>query len=68
MCKLEQNNQEVEKKIASQWISGSFFFFFFLISLEIPTAYGHSQASGQIRAVAASLRDSHSSMGSELSL
>ena len=32
------------------------------------TAYGSSQARGQIRAVAASLHHSHSNMGSELHL
>ena len=33
-----------------------------------PMAYGGSQAGGRIRAAAASLHHSHSSMGSELSL
>ena len=33
-----------------------------------PTAYGGSQARGRIRAVAASLRHSHSNEGSELNL
>ena len=46
-----------------------FFFFFFLvlfgISWAAPVAYGGSQARGLIRAVAAGLRQSHSSVGSE---
>ena len=44
-----------------------FFFFFglFAISWADPMAYGGSQTRGQIRAVAASLCQSHSSVGSE---
>ena len=46
-----------------------FFFFFFLVFLPFSraalTAYGGSQARGQIRAVAASLHQSHSNGGSE---
>ena len=52
-----------------------FFFFFFAflsfvvvvvaISWAAPAAYGGSQARGQIGAVAASLRQSHSNAGSE---
>ena len=48
--------------------SASFFFFFFAISRATPVAYGDSQARGLIRAVAASLRQSHSNAGSELRL
>ena len=39
-----------------------FFFFFFRVA---PMAYGNSQATGQIRAVAAGLCPSHSNEGSE---
>ena len=44
-----------------------FFFFFglFAFSRAAPTAYGGSQARGLIRAVAASLRQSHSNAGSK---
>jgi len=44
-----------------------FFFFFclFAISWAAPTAYGGSQARGQIGAVATNLRQSHSNAGSE---
>ena len=40
-------------------------FFFFVFSRAVPMAYGGSQARGLIRAVAASLCQSHSSVGSE---
>ena len=40
-----------------------FFFVFFAISWAASTAYGGSQAGGRIRAVAASLRQSHSNAG-----
>ena len=46
----------------------SFFFFFFglfAISRAASTAYGGSQARGQVGAVAAGLHHSHSNMGSE---
>ena len=39
--------------------------FFFAISWAAPTAYGGSQARGQIGAVATSLHQSHSNVGSE---
>ena len=42
-----------------------FYFFFFAIFWAAPTAYGGSQARGQIEAVAASLCQSHSNAGSE---
>ena len=45
-----------------------FFFFFwglFAISWSVPTAYGGSQTSGLIRAVAAGLHHSHSNAGSK---
>ena len=50
-----------------------FFDLFFLLILfaffrATPMAYGRSQARGQIRAVAASLQNSHSNMGSKLHL
>ena len=47
-----------------------FFFFFFVFSLfrAKPTANGGSQAGGQIGAVTARLRQSHSHMGSKLRL
>ena len=49
-----------------------FFFFLsfclFAISWAAPTAYGVSQARGQIAAVAAGLRQSHRNAGSELRL
>ena len=50
------------------WLSFYFFFYFCcLLSFfrAIPAAYGVSQASGLIGAVAAGLRQSHSTMGSE---
>ena len=40
-------------------------FFFFCFSRAAPTAYGGSQARGRIGAVAAGLRRSHSTVGSE---
>jgi len=45
-----------------------FFFFLFAISWAAPSAYGGSQARGHIGAVATSLRQSHSSVGSKLRL
>ena len=42
-----------------------FFFCLFAISWAAAAAYGSSQVRGQIRAVAASLRQSHSNTGSE---
>ena len=42
-----------------------FFFFFFGLFRAIPMAYESSQARGQVRAVAAGLRHSHSNMGSK---
>ena len=45
-----------------------FFFGLFIISWAAPSAYGGSQAKGQIGAVAAGLRQSHSNVGSELRL
>ena len=45
-----------------------FFLFFLAISWAAAMAYGGSQARGWIRAVAASLRQSHSNSGSEPSL
>ena len=41
------------------------FFFLFAISWAAPMPYGGSQARGRIRAVVASLRQSHSNSGSE---
>ena len=46
-------------------ISFFLFFFFFCLFRAIPTAYGSSQARGQIRAIAAGLHHSHSNVGSE---
>ena len=43
----------------------SLFFGLFAISWAAPAAYGDSQARGLIRAVAASLRQSHNNVGSE---
>ena len=43
-------------------------FFFFVFSRAAPTAYGGSQAGGQIGAVAASLWQSHSNAGTKLHL
>ena len=48
----------------SAWTS----FFFFVFSRAAPTAYGSSQARRLIRAVAAGLHHSHSSVASELHL
>ena len=42
-----------------------FFFFLFCLSRAAPVAYGGSQARGRIGAVAASLHQSHSNVGSE---
>jgi len=42
-----------------------YFFFFLAISWAAPTAYGGTQARGQIGAVATGLRQSHSNTGSE---
>ena len=57
--KLKKKSIPISKKIF-------FFFFVFLLFLwAAPAAYGVSQASGLIGAVAASLRQSHSSTGSE---
>ena len=49
-------------------LSYSSFFCLFAISWAAPAAYGGSQARGRIRAVATSLRQSHSNGGSELHL
>ena len=46
----------------------SFLFFFFFLFWAAPAAYGDSQARGQIGAVAAGLRQSHSNVGSKLCL
>ena len=53
-------------KASSIHRTGNFFFFFssFLLFRAVPTAYGGSQAGGQIGAVAADLHHSHSNMGS----
>ena len=44
------------------------YFYLFCLFGAAPLAYGGSQARGWIGAVAASLRHSHSNMGSELCL
>ena len=54
------------KKNQGKGIFFSFFFFFFFRGA--PVAYGGSQARGRIRAVAATLHQSHSNMESELCL
>ena len=43
-----------------------FFFLFLFLFMVVPEAYGSSQARGQIGAIAASLRHSHSKVGSKL--
>ena len=43
----------------------NFYFYFFLIFRAAPMSHGRSQARGRIGAIAASLRHSHSSVGSE---
>ena len=52
-----------------QWVQSSdtmiFFSFFFFFFRAAPTAYGSSQAKGQIRAVVASLHHTHGNTGSE---
>ena len=48
-----------------QGVQGETFFFFFLLFRAIPTAYGNSQARGQIGAAPASLHHSHSNAGSK---
>ena len=50
------------------FLSFFFFFVFFAISWAVPTASGGSQARGPIWAVATSLHQSHSIVGSELCL
>ena len=54
------------------WALGHFleliFFFFFFLFTAAPVAHGSSQASHQIRAIAAGLHHSHSNSGSELHL
>ena len=52
-------------KLSLEGISTFIFLSFFAISWAAATAYGGSQARGQIGAVAASLRQSHSNAGSE---
>ena len=49
-------------------VYGPFILFYFLLFRAVSAAYGDSQASGQIRAVAADLYHSHSIMESELHL
>ena len=44
------------------------FFFFFCLFRAAPTAYGGSQARGQVRSTAAGLHHSHSNAGSKLHL
>jgi len=52
--------------LESMFLSFFFFFFVFLLFLwAAPAAYGGTQARGQIGAVAASLRQSHSNARSE---
>ena len=46
-------------------VTSFFFFCLFAFSWAVPMAYGGSQARGLIRAVAASLHQSHSNAGSE---
>ena len=50
------------------WLEKSFYFFSFCLLRATPAAYGGSQASGLIRAVVASLHQSHSSTRSESGL
>ena len=67
-----QNSLVSIPEVRSVWgVFDSFFFFFFVFLPflgPLPMAYGGSQARGLIRAVAASLRQSHSNEGSELRL
>ena len=49
----------------SQLTAMTDFFFFLSFSMAAPAAYGDSQARGLIGAVAASLHQSHSNIGSE---
>ena len=49
----------------SGWKDSSLFKIFFCLFRVEPVAYGRSQARGQIGAAAASLRQSHSNVGSE---
>ena len=51
--------------IGTLFLFSDFFFFFFVFSRAAPVAYGDSPARGLIRAVAASLRHSHSNVGFE---
>ena len=66
---------ELRKKIFFVWkhkrdpqISKTIFFFFFLLFRAAPAVYGGSQARSLIGAAAASLRQSHSNVGSQLHL
>ena len=47
------------------WRPGGHWFFLFLVFRAVATAYGGSQARGQIGTVAAGLRHSHSNIRSE---
>ena len=52
--------------LLSEEVTSFILFYFILLFFRAePTAYGSSQARGQIRAAAASLHHSHSNMGSE---
>ena len=54
--------------VASRVLFFFFFFLLFVIYRAAPEAYGSSQASGLIGAVATGLRQRHSNRGSELHL
>ena len=68
---LEEPSDPTSEGISPTRLSSSpilFYFCLFAFSRAAPTAYGGSQARGLIRAVAASLCQSHSNVGSELRL
>ena len=61
-----QDSRQLNSVIFSFFISLFFFFFFVFCPFRVaPAAKGGSQARGQIRAVAAGLRQSHSNTRSE---
>ena len=64
---LLSENSSMPGMYAQNLMASLFFFlFFFCLFRAEPAAYGGSQARGQIGAVAAGLRHSHSSLGFEL--
>ena len=63
--KTKKKKRKEKKKEVMLFVFFAFFFCLFAISWAAPATYGGSQARGLIRAVDASLHQSHSSVGSE---